>query len=615
MIPIVVQNQDLNLTSKFFDFLKPDELAVHGTFYTVQGEGPLAGKPAWFIRLAGCNFGAKDVACQFCFPPDHPITAVKGRVTFGDINVGDELFALDGNGNVTTTKVKSKLTREVDASELIQLVIDVDGVTQKLVCTKDHPIETSNRGFVPADQLKSSDRIVHVSATAINEYRMRTLNPTQSEKVVAAAVSTRRERFESGMYDLTRSEAQRENYRKSKLGSKNPMKRHDVRLKNALGHNYKKTALESKVEQWLRTVGVAHKYVGAGIAKLAIGDNVNGYRFPDFKLAGKKVIEVYHTTNLYQFGKTKKRRTRANYEVPTRKFYEALGYSVLFLTEKDLPSNGVGKGGSVTDDRVLAFRQKVVAFKNNGAKLLSKSPLRTSALKRVKSNGKVDVVNFSCYPYNTFIVNRIHTHNCDTSFSPRNATVRTIASLCEEFETLTQGLGFTPAVVITGGEPLLQKNVVDLITTLLDSSEPTYVPGTQVQIETNGSQVPVLRDLLDTFYADDDLTVVISPKTVKGSYGKEKDYGSKHGYYYKFVVSADPENPHHSVPDWAPRSRTYVSPMTVYKRPYQGEVSSVWDNDLIDAEATKANYAYAAKLSMEHGYTVSVQMHTFLNIA
>lgn len=204
---------------------------------------------------------------------------------------------------------------------------------------------------------------------------------------------------------------------------------------------------------------------------------------------------------------------------------------------------------------------------------------------------------------------------CDTAFRLEDSTVRTIESLCEEFEVLTQNLGFTPAVVITGGEPLLQKNVVDLITTLLDPSEPTYVPRTQVQIETNGSQVPVLRNLLDTFYADDDLTVVISPKTVKGSYGKEKDYGSKHGYYYKFVVSADPENPHHVVPDWAPRSRTYVSPMTVYKRPYQGEVSSVWDNDLIDVEATKANYAYAAKLSMERGYTVSVQMHTFLNIA
>lgn len=30
-------------------------LAVHSVFYTIQGEGPLTGHPAIFVRLAGCN--------------------------------------------------------------------------------------------------------------------------------------------------------------------------------------------------------------------------------------------------------------------------------------------------------------------------------------------------------------------------------------------------------------------------------------------------------------------------------------------------------------------------------------------------------------------------------
>lgn len=39
----------------------PWNLAVQAIFPTIQGEGPHAGKPAVFIRLAGCN-----LACHFC---------------------------------------------------------------------------------------------------------------------------------------------------------------------------------------------------------------------------------------------------------------------------------------------------------------------------------------------------------------------------------------------------------------------------------------------------------------------------------------------------------------------------------------------------------------------
>jgi 7-carboxy-7-deazaguanine synthase len=39
----------------------PKQLAVESIFYTIQGEGPFAGMPSLFIRLAGCN-----LACHFC---------------------------------------------------------------------------------------------------------------------------------------------------------------------------------------------------------------------------------------------------------------------------------------------------------------------------------------------------------------------------------------------------------------------------------------------------------------------------------------------------------------------------------------------------------------------
>ena len=39
----------------------PDHLFVQSMFYTIQGEGPFSGRPALFIRMAGCN-----LACHFC---------------------------------------------------------------------------------------------------------------------------------------------------------------------------------------------------------------------------------------------------------------------------------------------------------------------------------------------------------------------------------------------------------------------------------------------------------------------------------------------------------------------------------------------------------------------
>jgi len=46
---------------KFFDKAPINSLLVAGIFYTIQGEGPLSGRPAVFVRLAKCN-----LTCSFC---------------------------------------------------------------------------------------------------------------------------------------------------------------------------------------------------------------------------------------------------------------------------------------------------------------------------------------------------------------------------------------------------------------------------------------------------------------------------------------------------------------------------------------------------------------------
>lgn len=64
--PIAIINVDRNVSKRDYDDDHANEvLRVTSHFYTFQGEGPFAGFPALFIRLAGCNIGAKQ-DCAWC---------------------------------------------------------------------------------------------------------------------------------------------------------------------------------------------------------------------------------------------------------------------------------------------------------------------------------------------------------------------------------------------------------------------------------------------------------------------------------------------------------------------------------------------------------------------
>lgn len=61
----VVQHVDKNYSARDIRALSGSNFLVRGVWYTIQGEGPFAGHPAIFIRLAGCNRGAK-IDCSWC---------------------------------------------------------------------------------------------------------------------------------------------------------------------------------------------------------------------------------------------------------------------------------------------------------------------------------------------------------------------------------------------------------------------------------------------------------------------------------------------------------------------------------------------------------------------
>lgn len=80
MFRIQIQHADRNVgPAAYREFMTQNRLLVSHSFYTIQGEGPEAGTPAYFIRLAGCNLGDKS-KCQFCdasfeFDKGKPFTA------------------------------------------------------------------------------------------------------------------------------------------------------------------------------------------------------------------------------------------------------------------------------------------------------------------------------------------------------------------------------------------------------------------------------------------------------------------------------------------------------------------------------------------------------------
>lgn len=92
LIVPIVQNQDRVIRPRDFSFLTTDQLLVTSVFRTIQGEGPYAGRPAVFVRLAGCNYGDKTNFCRGC---DTSFQFDKGTI-YTHAALMDKIKALEG---------------------------------------------------------------------------------------------------------------------------------------------------------------------------------------------------------------------------------------------------------------------------------------------------------------------------------------------------------------------------------------------------------------------------------------------------------------------------------------------------------------------------------------
>lgn len=218
-------------------------------------------------------------------------------------------------------------------------------------------------------------------------------------------------------------------------------------------------------------------------------------------------------------------------------------------------------------------------------------------------------------------------------------------------------------LVITGGEPSLQQNLVPFLNMANELFGAT-------QIESNG--ISVLEGLPTK------TTLVVSPKCLEKAETKlvqrklhwmnsvnassllpEKEYIKEYKAVryltpnkemlaradcLKFVMSApevDRFSPYSEVPDWAHKwaretgKQVFVSPMNIYKKEPQkskelrlmkdnitiqerssiDEVISFWEEGLLDMEANRRNHEYTAEYAMKYGFILNLQLQLYASLA
>jgi organic radical activating enzyme len=202
-------------------------------------------------------------------------------------------------------------------------------------------------------------------------------------------------------------------------------------------------------------------------------------------------------------------------------------------------------------------------------------------------------------------------------------------------------------LIITGGEPMLQANLGAFIDYVQNISQDPVTDKVSmrcsfdaVQIESNGTLLQPINE---------EVILVVSPKCSEKNgialrYLTPKEYVLKRVHHLKFILSANPESPYYTIPQWAfdwrdncetHRAEIFVSPMNMYnkipeaskilrseqkditidERSTKDEVISFWDSGLLDMKANQKNHEYAAKYAMLHNCTLNLQMQLYASIA
>ena len=126
------------------DLDNPNSLRVQEIFSTIQGEGPLAGVPAIFIRLAGCN-----LACHFC---DTEFESGIDNV-MSVAQIVDQIHELTANSKCRLVVLTGGEPMRQNLSSLIESLLRLSDILQVQIETAGTIWQEDLRSFVERDQL------------------------------------------------------------------------------------------------------------------------------------------------------------------------------------------------------------------------------------------------------------------------------------------------------------------------------------------------------------------------------------------------------------------------------------------------------------------------------
>jgi len=599
--PLVVLNEQP--VSPVVPLTDPPTLSVVGSpWLTIQGEGPLAGTRAVFVRLAGCT-----LRCLTCF---HANTVIRmadmTTKLIAEVCIGDYVLSY----SVKRQKfVKRKVTAVMSSQTTAVYRVTTPG-PKKTYVTGDHPFLVRGRGWVAAKDLDEGDHVIHLSTSE----QMRIRNPMKVPEVVARVVATSRKRgnYDQSPWDrLTEEKKVAYSLASSERmsGDGNPMKDPAVAIKGFLARKDRGTM--TTAERFLAKVAKS-----CGVTFVGGGDLVVSHKVPDFVIDGnKKVIEVWDEGQTDFLGRDHDWMERR------RAAFAAEGYEVLFLPLTPYPLNsrvGTRKPERAESRRreIVRVRKLVSEFARNGhiiqsvTRVSRKHDRKAWARLAGDTKSKLTVYNLEVEGTHTYVADGMVVHNCDTDYTTdaRDVAVESLAATvnllmigADRWGDVAGGdrwkiLANRSVVVITGGEPMRQEALVPFVRHL------TLDYGLAVQIETNGT-----LGLEDLPWLSDKLSVVVSPKA---SYIHPliREYATA----YKFVVTADKIDTARGLPTVVlgrPVKFTFdmlgdTSRRQIYVQP----------EDAQDDEQNAKNLKAALWVVETFGHRLSVQTHKMIGV-